>query len=48
VAGRRVHEQADWFLRAFDGSGMQRTHAYLLVDHLCWLERECLLPESAP
>ena len=25
-----------------DGSGTQRTYAYLLVDHLRWLERECL------
>jgi integrase len=41
-----VHEQADQFLRAHDGSGTQRTYAYLLVDHLRWLERECLPPES--
>jgi integrase len=41
-----VHEQADRFLRAHDGSGTQRTYAYLLVDHLRWLERECLPPES--
>ena len=25
-----------------DGSGTQRTYAYLLVDHLRWLDRECL------
>ncbi len=37
-----VHEQADRFLREHEGSGTQRTYAYLLVDHLRWLERECL------
>jgi integrase len=37
-----VHEEADRFLRGFEGSGTQRTYAYLLVDHLRWLERECL------
>jgi hypothetical protein len=42
----KVHEQADRFLWAHDGSGTQRTYAYLLVDHLRWLERECLPPES--
>jgi integrase len=41
-----VHEQADRFLRAHEGSGTQRTYAYLLVDHLRWLERECLPPAS--
>ena len=41
-----MHEQADRFLRTHDGSGTQRTYAYLLVDHLRWLERECLPPES--
>ncbi|MFD3836709.1 hypothetical protein ACFWWC_10670 [Streptomyces sp. NPDC058642] len=34
--------EADRFLRLHDGSGTQRTYAYLLVDHLRWLERECL------
>nr|WP_237330041.1 tyrosine-type recombinase/integrase [Streptomyces sp. BA2] len=34
--------EADRFLREYDGSGTQRTYAYLLVDHLRWLERECL------
>src|SRR5450759_1575115 len=38
----RVHEEADRFLRVHDGSGTQRTYAYFLVDHLRWLERECL------
>ena len=37
-----IHEAADAFLRTHDGSGTQRTYAYLLVDHLRWLERECL------
>lgn len=36
------HAEADRFLRVHDGSGTQRTYAYLLVDHLRWLERECL------
>ena len=37
-----MHEPADGFLRRHDGSGTQRTYAYLLVDHLRWLEREAL------
>jgi len=37
-----VHGEADRFLRRHDGSGTQRTYAYLLVDHLRWLDRECL------
>lgn len=37
-----IHREADLFLRTHDGSGTQRTYAYLLVDHLRWLERECL------
>jgi len=37
-----VHAEADRFLRVHDGSGTQRTYAYMLVDHLRWLERECL------
>ena len=37
-----VHAEADRFLRRHDGSGTQRTYAYLLVDHLRWLDRECL------
>lgn len=36
------HLEADRFLREHEGSGTQRTYAYLLVDHLRWLERECL------
>jgi integrase len=37
-----VHAGADRFLRVHEGSGTQRTYAYLLVDHLRWLDRECL------
>ncbi len=40
-----VHEAADRFLRGYEGSGTQRTYAYLLLDHLRWLEREALAPE---
>ena len=39
-----VHEAADRFLRGYEGSGTQRTYAYLLLDHLRWLEREALAP----
>ncbi|MGW2892248.1 tyrosine-type recombinase/integrase [Streptomyces griseoruber] len=38
-----IHKEADRFLREYEGSGTQRTYAYLLVDHLRWLERECLV-----
>lgn len=38
----REHVEADRFLRRYEGSGTQRTYAYLLVDHLRWIERECL------
>ena len=41
-----VHEVADRFLRGFEGSGTQRTYAYLLLDHLRWLEREALTPQT--
>jgi integrase len=38
-----VHEEADRYLRRYGGEpGTQRTYAYLLVDHLRWLEREAL------
>lgn len=37
-----VYGEADRFLQKHDGSGTQRTYAYLLVDHLRWLEREAL------
>jgi hypothetical protein len=36
------HPEADRFLRKHEGSGTQRTYGYVLVDHLRWLERECL------
>ena len=36
------HPEADRFLRRHEGSGTQRTYTYVLVDHLRWLERECL------
>jgi hypothetical protein len=36
------HAEADRFLRKHEGSGTQRTYAYVLVDHLRWLERGCL------
>ena len=41
-----MHEAADRFLRGYEGSGTQRTYAYLLLDHLRWLEREALAPET--
>lgn len=41
-----VHEEADRFLRLFDGSGTQKTYAYYLVDHLRWREREGLATPS--
>ncbi|MFJ1655229.1 hypothetical protein ACIOC2_28515 [Streptomyces sp. NPDC088337] len=37
-----LHTEADRFLREHEGSGTQKTYAYYLVDHLRWLERECL------
>jgi hypothetical protein len=37
-----VHEEADRFLLAYDGSGTQRTYAHYLVDHLRWCAREGL------
>jgi integrase len=40
------HPEADRYLRVHDGSGTQRTYAYLLVDHLRWLERECVAFDS--
>ena len=41
----RVYGLADRFLRPYQG-GTDRTYAYLLVDHLRWLEREGLTPET--
>ncbi|MCX4516039.1 site-specific integrase [Streptomyces sp. NBC_01619] len=40
------HREADGFLRKYEDSGTQRTYAYALVDHLRWLERECLPLET--
>ena len=33
-------------MRGYEGSGTQRTYAYLLLDHLRWLEREALTPQA--
>lgn len=41
-----VDEEADSYLRPFDGSGSQKTYAYSLVDHLRWRIREGLTTES--
>ncbi|MFK0182552.1 integrase [Streptomyces xanthochromogenes] len=41
-----VDEEADCFLRQFDGSGTQKTYAYSLVDHLRWRIREGLTTEA--
>lgn len=41
----RVHHSADRFLRTC-ASGTDRTYAYLLVDHLRWLEAEGLHTSS--
>jgi integrase len=37
-----LHGEADEFLRGYEGSGSQRTYAYVLVDHLRWMQRERL------
>lgn len=41
-----VDEEADSYLRPFDGSGSQKTYAYSLVDHLRWRVREGLSTET--
>ncbi|MCX4968055.1 hypothetical protein OHA98_25505 [Streptomyces sp. NBC_00654] len=41
-----LHPGADWYLSKYAGTGSDRTYAYLLVDHLRWLEHEGLTPES--
>ncbi len=43
--GGSVHQEADRFLRTLE-PGTDRTYAYLLVDHLRWLERECLVLDT--
>lgn len=40
-----VHQGADRYLSRYAGKGSDRTYAYLLVDHLRWLEYEGLTPE---
>lgn len=45
VPSGEVHRTADGFLRGREG-GTDRTYAYLLVDHLRWLEFEGLGPQS--
>jgi integrase len=45
LPGGEVHWMADGFLRTREG-GTDRTYAYLLVDHLRWLEFEGLSPET--
>lgn len=40
----RVHPEADRFLARYGGTGSDRPYAYLLVDHLRWLESEGLEP----
>ncbi|MFI7560779.1 tyrosine-type recombinase/integrase [[Kitasatospora] papulosa] len=42
-----VHDEADDFLRLYEGSGTQKTYAYSLVDHLRWCRREKLTAETA-
>lgn len=39
-----MHRLADRFLRTCNG-GTDRAYAYLLVDHLRWMESESLVPE---
>ncbi|MFI1795663.1 hypothetical protein ACH40D_46150 [Streptomyces olivaceoviridis] len=41
-----VQDEADDFLRSYEGSGTQKTYAYSLVDHLRWCEREKLTAET--
>ncbi|WP_234386714.1 tyrosine-type recombinase/integrase [Streptomyces sp. ERV7] len=38
-----MDQEADSFLRQYEGSGTQRTYAYTLVDHLRWRVREGLV-----
>jgi integrase len=45
LPGGEIHEMADRFLRDRAG-GTDRTYAYLLLDHLRWLEFEGLSPET--
>lgn len=45
-ASGAVHTGADQYLNRYAGTGSDRTYAYLLVDHLRWLEHEGLSPET--
>ncbi|QNT91880.1 transposase A [Streptomyces griseofuscus] len=42
-----IHDEADDFLRVYEGSGTQKTYAYSLVDHLRWCRREKLTADKA-
>lgn len=41
-----VDEEADSYLRRYDGKGTQKTYAYYLVEHLRWRAREGLSTEA--
>ncbi|MCX5187575.1 tyrosine-type recombinase/integrase [Streptomyces sp. NBC_00268] len=41
-----VDEEAESYLRLYEGSGSQETYAYYLVDHLRWRVREGLTTET--
>ncbi|WP_232109733.1 tyrosine-type recombinase/integrase [Streptomyces buecherae] len=41
-----VHAAADGYLDVYAGAGTDKTYAYVLVDHLRWLEHEGLAPET--
>ncbi|MFE6031511.1 hypothetical protein [Streptomyces niveus] len=43
---RGVHGGADRYPSGYACTGSDRTYAYLLVDHLRWLEYEGLTPED--
>ncbi|WP_335941002.1 hypothetical protein [Streptomyces sp. PTD5-9] len=38
-----VEEEADGFLRTYEGRGTQKAYAYCLVDHMRWRAREQLM-----
>ncbi|MFE2940754.1 tyrosine-type recombinase/integrase [Streptomyces sp. NPDC059255] len=44
--GGPLHQPADRYLVQYEGRGTDRTYAYLLVDHLRWLEMEGLSIET--
>ncbi|MFE4612126.1 tyrosine-type recombinase/integrase [Streptomyces niveus] len=41
-----VDEEAESYLRLYEGSGSQETYAYHLVDHMRWRQRERLTTET--